>query len=336
MEINTWWGDDPDERYWIEITDRSDVGTDLNCLQRNGSGKEYWSYSLIQHVRPGDVVLHWHKTLEGRPALIGWSIATGPLGVEQDYSWQARGSYGQQREATTAAGWRLPCTGFTRLPTPVDGADLLRLKPEIDRIRDALQERAGSPTYFPFTAYQDGGIKVAQAYITKFPAALAELILGLSEPVNTTQPGSTTTPSKQRSGTGRPVDAALRKAIEDRAVKRAKEHYLGLGAVEVQEFGKPFDLLVIGLRPDHRVEVKGTMTEARTVELTVNEVDNARDHATDLVVVHGITATARPDGGYDTTDGTVRVWEKWVPADSALAATKFAYLVDSQQPDHEQ
>ncbi|MBM7774631.1 hypothetical protein JOD54_004835 [Actinokineospora baliensis] len=136
MKINTWWDGDPDERYWLEITDRPDVGTDLNCLQRNGSGKQYW-------------------------------------------------------------------------------------------------------------------------------------------------------------------------------------------------------LLVIGLRPDHRVEVKGTTTDARTVELTINEVENARNHANDLVVVHGITATARPDGGYDARDGTMRVWEKWVPANSALDATKFAYYVDSQQPDHE-
>ena len=37
MAINDWWADDPNERYWIEITDRQNLGDNVIAPQLAGS-----------------------------------------------------------------------------------------------------------------------------------------------------------------------------------------------------------------------------------------------------------------------------------------------------------
>lgn len=96
MTINNWWQSDQRESYWMEITDRDDLGTSLWAPQRDGSGGESWSYTLLTYVEPGDRVFHWHKSSAGEPAIVGWSEALGPLQVETR-SWQARGTRGRAR-----------------------------------------------------------------------------------------------------------------------------------------------------------------------------------------------------------------------------------------------
>ncbi|MFC6935116.1 hypothetical protein ACFQHO_35550 [Actinomadura yumaensis] len=99
--LNRWWEGDPAERFWMEITDRPDLGGNLRALQRNGTGGEFWSYSLVTEVKPGDLVLHWHKSLHGQPGIVGYSTAAdGPY--DDRLVWDARGTYGQQRPANTA------------------------------------------------------------------------------------------------------------------------------------------------------------------------------------------------------------------------------------------
>lgn len=61
MAINDWWVADPTEFSWLEITDRADLGVDLNAPQRADNGREFWGYSLIQEVKDGDVVFHYDK-----------------------------------------------------------------------------------------------------------------------------------------------------------------------------------------------------------------------------------------------------------------------------------
>src|SRR4051812_22666749 len=37
-QVNSWWDADPRQRYWLEITDRPDIGVDLHCPQRDAAG----------------------------------------------------------------------------------------------------------------------------------------------------------------------------------------------------------------------------------------------------------------------------------------------------------
>lgn len=48
-----WWAGNDDERYWCEITDRPDVGSNLKCPQADARGNPYWSYSLIENISSG-------------------------------------------------------------------------------------------------------------------------------------------------------------------------------------------------------------------------------------------------------------------------------------------
>lgn len=94
MDINAWWAGDTTERYWLEITARTDLGSDLFAPTAQQGGTPYWDYELLTHVQPGDVVLHWHKSMFEEPAIVGWSRATGAY-EDTDIEWQARGTVGR-------------------------------------------------------------------------------------------------------------------------------------------------------------------------------------------------------------------------------------------------
>jgi hypothetical protein len=73
-EVNTWWANDSRERFWLEITDRSDIGVDLHCPQRDAAGNRSSGYSLIWWVENGDSVFHYD--LNAR-AIVAWSRVVG-------------------------------------------------------------------------------------------------------------------------------------------------------------------------------------------------------------------------------------------------------------------
>lgn len=143
MAINDWWAGDTAERYWMEITDREDLGIDLNAPTRNGASREEWGYTLVTETKPGDVVLHWHRSLAGPPALVGRSTITGPLSIEDNYTWMAHGTRGRARgRPTTGQGWRMPCHGFERLGRTIGKSRLAELEPRLSKLRRAIEAHA--------------------------------------------------------------------------------------------------------------------------------------------------------------------------------------------------
>jgi hypothetical protein len=332
MAINDWWAGDDAERFWMEITDRSDLGEDLNAPTLNGAGREEWGYTLVTETRPGDIVLHWHKTLLGQPALVGWSTIAGPLAIEDHYTWMAHGTRGRKRgHPTTGQGWRMPCTGFQRLAQPIDKLRLNTLEAQLRQVHERLDQRVRGALYFPFMFYKPGEVRAAQTYLTKFPTALVDVLPGLSTlraPESTNTPAARSTGSKRNGLYRRLQDPELRRAIELHAVRLATQHYLDQGATDVEELGKPYDLRVLGLGPERHIEVKGSSAEATAIELTANEVAHAHNHKpTDLVVVDHIEIQRRDDGGYDTASGHLRIWENWEPNQQRLAPTQYRYTL---------
>lgn len=67
-----WWAGLDGERFWLEATDREDIGANLRAPQRDGGGRENWRYSLFKETRPGDVVLHYDKNRD-MGGIVGWS-----------------------------------------------------------------------------------------------------------------------------------------------------------------------------------------------------------------------------------------------------------------------
>lgn len=331
--INSWWEAEPSERYWMETTGRDDLGTDLHAPQVNGVGRPEWGYALFAETRPGDVVFHWHKSIAGRPALVGWSIITGPLSVAQDYTWMPQGTRGRARGVpTTGLGWRMPLTGYTALEQPIDGGALAEQEHELRAASDELKTRVRGAEYFPFSFYRPGEVRPSQSYLmTKFPAMLLDIfpeLAATSRVVDSTPLViDQQQPVRRQSRGGRMQDVRTRLAIERHAVQRAKQHYFDLGAAEVEELGQPFDLIVYGLGAVRHVEVKGsTAAPLATVELTVYEVAHAAHHQpTDLVVVDQIQMSTSPIHGPEATGGRLQVWTDWKPEEAALSPTRYSY-----------
>jgi hypothetical protein len=339
VPLNTWWTSDPAQRYWMEITDRADTGTNLQAPKLDVGE---WSYDLVSQVQPGDRVLHW-DTRSAR-ALVGWSEVIGPVTTVPEYTWQPHGTVGRRLPAPrTTEGWVAPLGGMKRFPTPVAQPTLRALLDELMTLRSTLQAKHGKTTYFPFTRYAGTQLRAQQAYLVKFPVELFDLIPGISsarlnaqfEP-DDADISEDFQPTHKRAPHGRTTrvqDPKLRAAIERRALDVALAYYEEIGATDARELGKPYDLAVTVDGVERHCEVKGSSMLIDTVELTINEVTHGRDCAhVDLIVVDGIkVARDKVTGEIYASGGSVRVWTDWTPAEDALQARKFAYLLPSSE-----
>ena len=104
-----------------------------------------------------------------------------------------------------------------------------------------------------------------------------------------------------------------RRAIEERAVELAKEHYKEKGYA-VRVVGKPYDLLCEGKSGNKiYVEVKGTQGSGREVLLTPNEVAFARDHKHQmaLFVISNIALCSDDPEAPTASGGDLAVYEPW-------------------------
>jgi hypothetical protein len=121
-------------------------------------------------------------------------------------------------------------------------------------------------------------------------------------------------------GQGLVTDAKTRKAIENRAMELAIQHYRRLaGKVEDTSRVEPFDLRCPTHSPEIRVEVKGSMGSVAAIQLTVRELSNAQGGPwrTDLFVVSNIQLERGPEGP-QALGGEVRIFTNWRPEERDL------------------
>ncbi|MEU8193199.1 DUF3883 domain-containing protein [Microbispora amethystogenes] len=120
-------------------------------------------------------------------------------------------------------------------------------------------------------------------------------------------------------------DAKLRRVIERHAVSRATRYLESLGYT-VTDVGDrcSYDLHICRGSETLRVEVKGSTVDVDSVELTVNEVDNADGVSSILIVVDGISLSFE-DGLHTPDGGRLRAWWSWRPAAEDLSATRYRY-----------
>ncbi|MFJ4015186.1 protein NO VEIN domain-containing protein [Microbacterium sp. NPDC090014] len=147
--------------------------------------------------------------------------------------------------------------------------------------------------------------------------------------------GASSIAESSPSGQGFSVDSVVRVAIEKHAVSVAMAHFRSLGAVELTEVGKPYDLRnTLDGRETH-VEVKGSSRALSAVTLTRNEVTHARAFpGTQLFVVDSIEIETDQAGLVTTSGGRVRVWRDWVPSDDSLDATVYQHTLQRGRVDH--
>jgi Domain of unknown function (DUF3883) len=333
MPISDWWNRDPDQRFWMEATDREVLGEDLRAPLSGGDGQPVWHYELVSAVQPGDIVFHWHTTLLKRPALVGWSVAEGPL-HEEMHPWTTHAGGNVEQAAIPRPNWIMPLGGIHFFENPIDNADLASIRQELLALRSSLASEYNGFRYFPFAPYGDGtNVRAVQAYATKFPAQLLALFRDLlsldfepAEATDSVVDATATKPIRAGSGQGFLRDTARRVAIEQHAVARAIKMYEGLGATDIEVLGKPYDIRLTLHGEEVHVEVKGSGQPVASVQITRNELSHAHTFSrVELVVVDAIGWRRNSDGSFETTGGVVRHWTTWLPTQESLTALTYEH-----------
>lgn len=272
-----WWDSGPQEAFWLEITDRDDLGVDLNAPAERESGGDYWSYTFVREVREGDVVLHYRTRPRG--AITHWSRAVGEPYADE-VLWGAHGQASGRGPVDPywRPGWRHPLDGPYALADPVTKEQLQALEPAIREVQAALEaQHAGEALYFPFQLSDSRPLRAFQGYMTKFPRALVDLVPELAEVgriAAVTRPTSRApAPSVAESGLGidyRHVDPEVRTArrqpfsVDPDLIDRALQSHAATqeslaAAVEAAGLttrsaapGEPVFDLALGRRRGHR------------------------------------------------------------------------------------
>ena len=176
--INDWWPDDPQQRFWLEITDRPDIGIDLHCPQRDATGNRTPGYSLIWFVQVNDIVFHYDKNAH---AITGWSRAAGPV-TEAPTVWLShRGSTRRRLHQERAQpGWWLDLDGPFLLAPPLTLAQIRASAPQLRTVLEALHSEHPGSLYFPFSFYGGTEPRPQQPYLNKLPMEFVALFPALA------------------------------------------------------------------------------------------------------------------------------------------------------------
>ena len=98
--MKKWWADRPGEHYWMEITERDDLGADLNAPLLDEKGKQNANYALVGEADDGDIVFHLDKR---REAIVAHSVIRGSAWGDQ-VVWGARGASARGHACSLAYG----------------------------------------------------------------------------------------------------------------------------------------------------------------------------------------------------------------------------------------
>ena len=176
-----WWDKDPDERYWLELSDRDLFGVDLNAPESDKTGKPHSAYALIKDVRPGDIVYHYGKGRTVSPhGIVGWSRVISAAAPDEVIWGPHTGPLSTRPAPKRQSGWRVGLEGPYDVSPKVTLADLRARRPDIIAIKRKLEAAHGSPTFFPFEDSGKRPLRPNQLYLAKLPKAFVDLFPALA------------------------------------------------------------------------------------------------------------------------------------------------------------
>lgn len=166
-----WWDGRTEDRIWVELTFREDVGVDLKAPYEANQTGSNWRYDLFRQAKPGDLVLHYQTGSRG--GFIGHSTVEG-LPVDQPIFWRARGSSARQRGEVDELhpGYKVPLANYQPLSPMISLSDLRARRDDILAMRTRL-EAFGGPTYLPFALGEV--LQPAQGYAFVLPIEFLDL-----------------------------------------------------------------------------------------------------------------------------------------------------------------
>jgi hypothetical protein len=153
-----WWDFDGSERFWIEIRKVPGIGAKLECPMRTVSGNKSGAYELLDAVKAGDIVYHWHAE---QSRFVGRSVAIGPREI-----------LGGRRV--------VQLRDFNPLIGDVDLEAVRGYERQIYSVRDRLRMKfASQRLYLPFQ-FRSDGLRMVNYYFAKLPADLVAVFFGES------------------------------------------------------------------------------------------------------------------------------------------------------------
>ena len=179
MAANRWWAESPDERYFLETTDRPDIGVDLKAPQATDGGQaNHPSYVLIREVHPGDVILHYHLPSR-RMAL--WSRVASDSFAE-DIVWGSHGVVARRAgvEPYRRPGWRVLLEGPFEMPSSVSLEELRTAEPAIRAAFDKVRAQHRGSLYLPLEISNKRPLRPTQFYLTKAPLSWLNAVPSLA------------------------------------------------------------------------------------------------------------------------------------------------------------
>jgi hypothetical protein len=195
-QINHWWAGDARQRFWLETTDRTDIGVDLHCPQRDSRGRHTPGFSLIWCVEPDDMVFHYDLN---QHAITAWSRAAGHV-TEAPTIWLSHRAATRRRLQKEQAqpGWWLDLDGPFPIEPPLTLAQIRENAPDLRRVLDRLRSDKSGSLYFPFSFYGGTQPRPQQPYLNKLPVEFVELfpVLAAAAEQGSGLPGRATAPPR--------------------------------------------------------------------------------------------------------------------------------------------
>ena len=334
---NTWWLNNENERYWMESTNRKDLGKDLIAPISSNAGQK-----LVSYVEDGDIIIHYDQN---QGAIVAISMAKGAP-FESETRWPDR------KSSIRCPGYKVNLAFFTYLPSPITLESIHSLDSEIRKIREKLEPKLeGGPAYFPFQLPESKVIQPSQGmYLSKVPSELFNLFPQLEETIRNVWPLSIVSPEKpairippigtsgKNTGQGRETNTERRLEVENYAMEKAEELLVSLGFSEVNDVshkdGLGYDLEAIKGEVITGVEVKGSRSSVNSVDLQKSEVDFAQnalhlDLPTMLVVVDEILIN-EVSGQLKGSGGRIRYWSNWDAHETLLVPKSYNYKLPDE------
>lgn len=168
--MNRWWATDPSEIYWLETTDRTDLGVDLTAPQADDRGNVHPAYALLPEVHSGEVVFHYH-TRDRRIAY--WSRIVSSV-FQEDIVWASHGTVAREAgvEPYRRPGWRALLEGPFPVEPPITLARLREAEPTLRAAFGAVRSEHKGSLYLPFALSEKRPLRPTQYYLTKMPLAV--------------------------------------------------------------------------------------------------------------------------------------------------------------------
>ena len=334
---HSWWESSLEEKFWVESTDRTDIGRNLLAPISTHAGQK-----LVTFVEDGDVVFHYYQPTK---SIVAFSVAKGFPKIDE-IRWPDR------KKSEISPAYKIDLINYTELDEPITLKEIQDKQGSIRTIKSALDKKYdGKSIYFPFQIPKEKVIQPAQgAYLSKMPKALVDLfptavqqlrvdiapeISHIKSPITsrlaTYKPMTPKPPAE--SSYGIQTDEKKKKATELRGMALATNYLkkLGYGVEDVSSQKRlGYDLRAVKGDEVVGVEVKASIMSRIEVAVTTAEVEYAQiageEFRSLLYVVDQIVCTKDGDE-YKTSGGRERFWWDWNPDEDSLSPIDYRFTL---------